>query len=135
MTPVRGLLPEEIGGMWTTLRPLIERWLPYSGGAHTLRDIRSDLLSGKKQLVLCEQPFCALITEILKYPNGESVCNVFLTAGTLPLDWKDILAGLEQWAREKNCTAIEMRTDRKGWTRLLPNWRQVMVTYRKDLGL
>lgn len=133
MTPVRGLLPEEIGGMWTTIQPLINKGLQYSDGTLTAEQIGVELMRGSKQAVFCPNPVCILITQLLNYPDGTRTCDVFLTAGTFPNDWQTILSGVEGWAKERGCKAIEMRSPRKGWTRRLPDWRPVTVIYRKEL--
>lgn len=133
MTPVRGVLPEEIPTIWPRILPLVKKALVYEDRSYRPKDIAGELLSGAKQLVMSDEPLCVLISELLDYPNGVRSCNIFLTAGKFPPDWKDILSGLEQWARSKGCISIEMKSPRKGWARRLPDWKAVTTIYRKEL--
>lgn len=119
--------------MWPTIRPLIVKALAYGDGTITPDQIRANLLKGKQQLLFCPKPVCILITELLNYPNGQRSCDISLTAGDFPNDWRSILEQIEEWARSKNCSFIEMRSPRKAWTRRLPDWRPVTVVYRKEL--
>lgn len=133
MTPVRGVEAKDIAGCWREVKPFIQRGLRYAGGLHSLDDVKKDLIAGRKQLLRTDDPPCVLVSELLTDVNGHKFCNVFLVAGKLPLDWSDILEGIKGWARSKNCKSIRMDTERLGWSRLLPGWRVVRVTFQKDL--
>jgi len=134
MTRLRGIQPHELGEWWPAVEPLIAKGLQYADGQHSLADVKADIEAGRKQLCLCVEPSCAVVTEIIERTDGKRVCNMFLVAGAFPADWRGLEAAYEGWALAKGCTAIEMTTTRaKAWSRRLPDWRPVRVTLRKEL--
>jgi hypothetical protein len=132
MTTVKGVQPAELGRLWDRVAPLIERGLR-RGCGFALDDVRGTLEGGARQLfVTWPGVDCALVTEDVTYPR-ERVLHVFLLAGRLPADWRQILAGLEAWAAARGCRAIELR-GRRGWTRKLAGYGAPAVIMRKELA-
>lgn len=130
---VREIPPQEIGGVWPTIRPLVEKALKRGGGAYSAPDIRADLIAGRKHLLFCSRPVCIFITEVIIQPDGQKICNIFMVSGTFPNEWRGILQMTIEGAARLGCNAIEYETERKALSRLLPDWRPVKVRYRKDL--
>jgi hypothetical protein len=132
MTTVKGVQPAELGNVWGRVAPLIERGLS-RGCGFAIDDVHASLEAGRRQLFVTWPGLdCALVTEDIAYPR-ERVLHVFLLAGRLPGDWRQILGGLEAWAASRGCRAIELR-GRRGWTRKLAGYAAPAVIMRKELA-
>lgn len=99
--------------------------------AYTLEDIRRSVASGTRQLWLREPGYgLAVVTEIVMYPAGRRL-TIFAAAGELEDGWQALLGNLEGWAREHGCKGVDIY-GRKGWERLLPDYRLQQVVLSKE---
>ena len=131
-TIVRGVQPGEVNAFWPRVAPLIERGLDYAGGCFGPDDVRLSLIERRRQLWIDWPDIrCALVTEPIDYPL-KRILHVFLVAGRLPRDWRDLWRGIERWAVAQGCADVEIR-GRPGWIRRLPDYRAAMVFMRKEL--
>jgi len=131
-TLVRGVQPGEVEGLWARIAPLIERGLNRAGGCFGLADVRRSFIERRRQLwVVWPETSCVLVTEQIDYPL-KRVLHVFLVAGCLPADWRDLWRGIERWAAAQGCADIEIR-GRPGWMRLLDDYEGRMIFMRKEL--
>jgi hypothetical protein len=71
------------------------------------------------------------ITQIYQHLRGK-YCAVFVAVGDLMPILHDGLALIEDWARGLDCAAIEI-IGRKGWLRVLPEYRERAVVLEKNL--
>lgn len=71
------------------------------------------------------------ITQIYQHLRGR-YCAVFVAVGDLMPILHDGLALIEDWARGLDCAAIEI-IGRKGWLRVLPEYRERAVVLEKNL--
>lgn len=73
---------------------------------------------------------CALITKVSEGPKGD-ICLIWLSAGNIEAI-KENEKYVSKWARDIGC--IEMRyVGRRGWTRIIPDYREAGIIARKDL--
>lgn len=86
--------------------------LEYSGGTHTLADVRVSIQSGNLQF--WPGKAAVVVTEIEFYPQRR-ILHLFLAGGDLE-ELKLMLVDIEEFARRMKCSAVTL-TGRKGWTR------------------
>lgn len=134
MTPVRGVPANQISDVWPQIEDLVKKGLGPDCG-QTPDDLMVSLECEQVQLFATPNLDCILMTEIDLLP-GDKVLNLFLTAGKLPDDYPLVLEALEGWARSMACTAMEMRSFRKGWQRSLApsGYRPIEGILRKELS-
>lgn len=112
--------------------PWIRKALRYSNRTHTFPDVCWGVLEGKMQL--WPGAHGCLVSEILDFPQRR-IGNAFLAGG-------DPEKGLEQlfemsgdmtdWARAQGCDGL-MLTGRKGWSKVLPDWKERWTVLTKDI--
>lgn len=125
------VLPEEVNDLWPRVEPLIERGLRESHKSFSAEDVRLSLLAKARQLwVLLPDIACAWVTQIDVYPLAK-VFHIFLIAGKLPADWRQIWFHVKQWGKSQGCQAVELQ-GRKGWMRVFPDF-EVIVHLRQEL--
>ncbi len=107
-TLVRSIQPHEVEELWPRLQPLIERGLRFADGCFASGDVKRSLIEGKRQLwVEWPEMRCALITERIDYPL-KRVLHVFLAAGRLPRDWRNLWRGIQRLAPSEGLPGIEI---------------------------
>jgi hypothetical protein len=72
-----------------------------------------------------------LITRV-RNTNKSKVCEVCAAGGKESRVWLHMMANIEQYARDMGCNRISV-TGRKGWARLLPDFREKLVIIEKEL--
>lgn len=113
------------------LAPL-EAALGYTGGSHTLADVRRELAEGKLQL--WEAPRSFVLTRLHEHPTGKRDAHVFC-AGGVPAEIHAMQPILEAWARSQGCTRMTA-LGRRGWERapfLGEGWSPTMTWFEKEL--
>ena len=116
---------------WARCKHWIEASLKYCYGTHTLADVADGIASGQFQFWPSER--CAVITEILEYPQAKAL-NFFLVGG----DGKELVERMEPmivaWAKSIGCTRVA-QVGRKGWSRVLEpkGYRPVLTMMIKEI--
>jgi len=75
---------------------------------------------------------CAVVTCLSRTRRG-LICEIWLMGGRDRRRWLHCIDILEAAARERGCVSIEL-IGRKGWTRLLPAYRQAAVVLKKEFN-
>jgi hypothetical protein len=73
----------------------------------------------------------AAVTE-LGIANGEKFCTIVACGGRDRGLWLHLLAGLEAYGEAEGCAAIRIY-GRRGWLKLLPDYRTTRVLLEKKL--
>ncbi len=111
----------------------LEDALGYTGGTHTLDDVRRGIADGSLQLWPAAES--ALVTELLRYPTGLKVVNFFLAGGNMA-EVKRLYHIVIAWARTQGCTRATF-TGRRGWERSFltadEGWSPALTFYTKEL--
>lgn len=135
MIYLQGILHDEIDIYTPMLRVMIDKALKKGNALLTTESIIRALKDRSMQLWLIKdnkdiKAIC--ITEILITPTGRVLGIVALT-GKDYKQWKDFLEDmLTLYAKEKDCKYIEIH-GRKGWDRILNNFKQVAIVLRKEV--
>ena len=128
---IAGVPTELINDVWPYVRDYIISALAYSDNKYTETDVYLSLLDKSMQLWVTgdEIPKGAGVTQIVNYPN-KTVCVIMFYGGD-GFD-QDLLFHVEQWAKENNCTSIEV-WGRKGWIKSLNDFHEVSRCISKDI--
>ena len=128
------LEPEDVAYVWEVVCPLLARVAPHSEGVMEPDDYIEPLTHGDMQLwvvVENKRVNAALVTQIIPYPQ-KRILRLISLAGDNFQDIKDFLEMVEVFALKNGCTALEM-WGRKGWKKLLSDWKDSYIVYTKDL--
>jgi len=128
------LAPEDVAYVWEEVVPLLARVVPHTEGELEPDDYIEPLTHGDMQLwVVIENKHvnAALVTQIISYPQ-KRILRLISLAGDNVQEIKDFLEMVEVFALKNGCTALEM-WGRKGWKKLLSDWKDSYIVYTKDL--
>lgn len=106
--------------------------LGYTGGTHTLEDVRKELADGRLQLWSGLTSF--ILTRLHQQPSGQLDLHIFCAGG----DQQEIALMapfVYQYGRDKGCVRAT-GLGRKGWERSLfveDGWRPTMTWFEKEL--
>jgi hypothetical protein len=73
----------------------------------------------------------AAVTQ-LNTVHGVRFCTIVACGGRERGEWLPLIAGLERYAKSENCQAMRI-FGRRGWERLLPDYRPARVLLQKEL--
>ena len=130
------LLPEDVPYFWHEVVPLLAKVTPHTEGELEPDDFIEPLTHGDMQLwVVVENKsvIAALVTQVIPYPQ-KRVLRLISLAGEDFNKIKDFLEMVEVFAIKCECSSLEM-WGRKGWKRLLSDWKDSYIVYTKDLKM
>jgi hypothetical protein len=128
------LEPEDVAYVWEEVVPLLARVAPHTEGEMEPDDYIEPLTHGDMQLwvvVENKRVNAALVTQIIPYPQ-KRILRLISLAGENFQEIKDFLEMVEVFALKNGCTALEM-WGRKGWKKLLSDWKDSYIVFTKDL--
>ena len=126
--------PEEVHKIWDEVLPQIERCVPHSEGEMTPEDFYIALIEAEMQLWIAveeDEVIASMITQVITYP-AKKVLRVIAIAGGEIGKWFHFQPDLEEFAILMGCSSLEA-WGRKGWKRILSDWKDSYVVYTKDL--
>lgn len=131
-----GVIPaKDIDRTWHLCRPLIARAMKNGDNVYTIEDIKKGLETGVFQLWTWVENLtivCCAVTCINNYPS-KRICSLMIIGGRGLKMWKESAQKIMvDWAKKNGCTEMEGYA-RKGWLRVLPEWRPVWTTIRRSL--
>ena len=124
--------PEHIDAVWVLCAEFIQRGCKL--GDVTPDELKVRCKEGNAQLWFAwsDHLEAALVTEIWNLPKS-TVC-VFMSIGGQHISrWLGLLDDVETWAKAQGAT-ISRTFGRKGWGRILPDYKPRYFVYEKDLG-
>ena len=104
------------------------------GRLSSYADVEHAVRNGNALLWLAwngEKIKAAAVTE-LGIANGEKFCTIVACGGHERAQWLPLLAGLEAYGRREGCAAMRIY-GRRGWLKLLPEYRTTRVLLEKPL--
>ena len=132
----RLIRPDHIDVIWTEVAPHIERCVPHSEGELEVEDFHQLLANGEMQLWIAvddQEILAAMVTQIVSYPRKRILRIIAIGGGEMDR-WLPFLPGLEEWALENGATALEC-WGRKGWLKILEDWKCSYHVLTKDLKI
>jgi hypothetical protein len=137
--------PAQVREFWPHVAPLIEAAMR-KGRLTNYVDVERDVLAGGALVWIAwngENIKAAAVTEIAS-ANGERFCTIVACGAQTSLrslrkldcddrrQWLPLIAGLETYARAEGCAAMRIY-GRRGWLKLLPDYRTSRVLLEKEL--
>ena len=127
-----GLPPDLILKHWAEIEPLL---LPALMNGDTIQHVLGSLMMRKAQLWIAATPKnieAACVTEIYTR-GGKKYCNLWLAGGRGVNNWLYYLKTIEAWAQEHGCDAMIVEAGRRGWQRLMTDYKIKTITLMKEL--
>ena len=118
---------------WPLVSPLIARAVR-RGTYADFNEVERGVFLGRHQLwiVWDEQEILASGITSLEKMNGHMICLIVALAGRQMKRWFHLFGEIEQFARNEHCIAVRI-SGRRGWTRLLRDYRETRVMLEKAL--
>jgi hypothetical protein len=113
---------EYIELVWPKIEGFLDGAARYTYGRFTVDDIKNSVLTTDQQLWVAyddktEEPYGAVVTQVLTYPRMKSLVMHFTGGIELP-KWKDqMLDLLQRFAKDNGCVVIESY-GRDGWEKV-----------------
>jgi len=127
--------PDNAAAIWPHVRALIHAAMK-RGDLSSFRPLEASVLAGDALLWLAWDPgaeriAAAAVTE-LHQSEWRKVCVLVACSGAGVNRWIALLDGIEAYARAAGCAAVRIM-GRKGWMRLLGDYRVKRIVLEKDL--
>jgi hypothetical protein len=129
------LRPEDIAHVWANVEPLLATVTQHAEGEMEPDDYLESLTHGAMQLWIAieeKEIIIAMVTQIIPYPQ-KKVLRVIAIAGEKFMEahsqFNDIV---ETFAVRVGCSSMEL-WGRKGWKKMLPEWKDSYIVFTKDL--
>ncbi len=130
------LNPSDVAAIWSDVAALLAKVTPHTEGEMEPDDFIEPLTHGEMQLWVSIKNrsviHTAMVTQIIPYPQ-KKVLRVIAIAGE---DFKELYDEfndmVESFAIQMECSSMEL-WGRKGWKKLLPDWKDSYTVFTKDL--
>ena len=130
--PCQGVLSDDLGRVWKDCAPLL---IPALHDGTTIENVLTAIFAKDAQLWIGSdngEIQVACVTELVRR-GGCLYCNVWLTGGRGVNNWIYFLETIEAWAKEQGCDAMLIDRGRRGWGRLLPEYKIKTVSLMKEI--
>ena len=129
------LYPDDVPYVWEDVAPMLAKAAVHSEGELEPEDFIEPLSTGEMQLWVAykndDNINAAMVTQFIQYPQ-KKILRIISLAGEDFKEIKNFQAMIEGFAIKYGCTAIEL-WGRKGWKKLLPEWKDSYIVYTKEL--
>jgi len=125
--------PAQAHEFWPHAAVLIKAAME-KGRLSSYADVEHAVRNGTALLWLAwngEKIKAAAVTELTS-ANGETFCTIVACGGHDRGQWLPLIAGLEAYGRREGCAAMRIY-GRRGWRKLLPEYRTTRVLLEKQL--
>lgn len=131
---VEGIQADDVAALWPAVEPLLGPAIELSNGRFSRETVRAGIEARDLQLWLAydEEPIAAMVTEVCEYQTGMKTLRVMLVGGSRREAWLYAWPHIEDFAKSLGCRLAETG-GRRGWERVLKDWRQTTVEFEKDL--
>ena len=126
--------PDDVHVIWPSILEYVEEVVSHSQGEMTAENFYEELTNGSMQLWVSiegKEVLACMITQIAPYPNKQ-VLRIIALGGVEMEKWIQFLPDIEHWAMNVGCTSLEA-WGRKGWLRILQDWKCSYHILTKDL--
>ena len=127
--------PEDVAYLWQDVGPMLARVTERSEGEMEPDDYLETLTQGAMQLWIATEEkniTLAMVTQIISYPQ-KKVLRVIAISGEKFIEahsqFNDMV---EAFAIRVGCSSMEL-WGRKGWKKMLPDWKDSYIVFTKDL--
>jgi hypothetical protein len=126
--------PYHVADVWPAVAHHIAASLR-RGGLGDVQHVARKVFAGDALLWLAwdgRAIMAAAVTE-LGAVNGRRICTIVACGGRDRARWQPLIAALEEYARSEDCAATRI-LGRKGWARVLPDYRNIAIVLEKELA-
>jgi hypothetical protein len=128
---------DDLHTVWPFVRNDIREALKYSNGRYDEKTVADSIISCLRQLWLLtdeDKILMSMVSQIINYPTGLKVCEVMLLGGKQSKEWAEFVTDeLSKWVASIGCDRLQI-IGRKGWEKVLKNWKSVLVMMEKPVG-
>ena len=120
--------------LWPKVGPLLDKAVKRANGNLYLEDLLNDILAERAALwvVFNDREIEGAFTTQVSLYHRRRVCAVPFVGGRNLRYWLEAYELIKDWARARNCDAVEGYA-RKGWFRMLPKMKPIYTVTREDL--
>ena len=125
--------PAQAHEFWPHVASLIKAAME-KGRLSSFTDVEHSVRDGRALLWLAwngETIKAAAVTELSR-ANGETFCTIVACGGHDRSQWLHLIEGLEAYGKTQGCAAMRIY-GRRGWLKLLPEYRTTRVLLEKPL--
>ena len=127
--------PEDVPYVWEDVGPMLAKVTEHSEGELEPDDFLDNLMIGNMQLWIATEDkeiLLSMVTQVVSYPQ-KKVLRVITISGEKFKEAHDKFNDMiESFAIKKGCSAMEL-WGRKGWKKMLPEWKDSYIVFTKDL--
>lgn len=130
-----GIVSERLPKFWHLCAPLIDKAIQSTECDFDIDDIYIQALEKRCQIwvwIENDEIIACFVTVISIFPKRK-ICSIPLIGGKGLRAWRNgVDEGIGVWAKNQGCTRLEGYA-RKGWLRILTNWKIGSTTIRREL--
>lgn len=122
-----------VGELWPHVRRMVCASFEKSDLGRA-SDLDTEVISGRALLWIIHdigEIACALVTRLETTDKGR-VCAILAIGGNGSKRWLPLIAGIEKYAITEDCHCVRF-IGRKGWKRVLPEYREVGVVMERRI--
>ena len=130
------LSPEDIPYVWEEVEPMLAMVSEHTEGELLTEDFMTPLEEGHMQLWVAienKNIIAAMVTQVVTYPQ-KRVLRIIALGGEGFKKIKEFTPMVESFAVRLECSSLEL-WGRKGWKKLLPDWKSSYIVYTKDIKM
>ena len=127
--------PEDVPYIWDNVAPLLSKVIQHSEGELETDDYLSNLMSGSMQLWIVTEDgkiILSMVTQIIQFPQKKVLRTIALAGERFKEVHSEFSDMLASYALKNECSSLEL-WGRKGWKKMLPDWKDTYIVYTKDL--
>jgi thioester reductase-like protein len=127
--------PEDVPYIWDNVAPLLSKVIQHSEGELETDDYLSNLMSGSMQLWIVTEDgkiILSMVTQIIQFPQKKVLRTIALAGERFKEVHSQFSDMLASYALKNKCSSLEL-WGRKGWKKMLPDWKDTYIVYTKDL--
>jgi hypothetical protein len=127
--------PEDVPYIWDNVAPLLSKVIQHSEGELETDDYLSNLMSGSMQLWIVTEDgkiILSMVTQIIQFPQKKVLRTIALAGERFKEVHSQFSDMLASYALKNECSSLEL-WGRKGWKKMLPDWKDTYIVYTKDL--
>jgi thioester reductase-like protein len=127
--------PEDVPYLWEDVAPMLARVTEHSEGELETDDFLESLMIGGMQLWVATEDneiIMSMVTMIVPYPQKKVLRVVSISGERFKELHEKFNDMIEAFAIKKGCSALEL-WGRKGWKKMLPDWKDSYIVFTKDL--
>jgi len=126
---------DQIPYVWPAVHPMLGKVVERSEGELSINDIWEAVNSQQMQLwVVVDEGkvIMSMLTQFIHYPQKKILRVISLAGENFKEVHKQFNDMFESFAITNECSALEL-WGRKGWKKMLPDWKDSYIVFTKDL--